>query len=155
MNKIVIGCDPGQAGGIAVYDGESMKTYKMPETFPDIHNLLMYIRESYAGMDIVAFMENVGHGMPGQSSKATATFARHNGHIEMSLYALGIKTEMITPQKWIKYYSNSLGKSSGCEKREWKNKLKVEAQRLFPASKVTLWNSDAMLIANYGFNINK
>lgn len=151
-NRIVISCDPGTSGGIAVFDGIRMETYKMPETFPDIYESLKEIRDTYiADCDIVAYMENVGHGMPGQSSKATATFARHNGHLEMAFYALGIRTEMVTPQKWMKHYSNSLGKSSDCEKREWKNKLKGEAQRLFPSVKITLWNADAVLLANYGY----
>lgn len=152
MNKVTIGIDPGTSGGLAVFDGSRMEAYKMPETFPDIYESLKEIRDTYiTDSDIIVYLENVGHGMPGQSSKATATFARHNGHLEMALYALGMRTEMVTPQKWMKYYSNSLGKSSDCEKKEWKNKLKCEAQRLFPSVKVTLWNADAILIANYGY----
>ena len=99
-------------------------------------------------------LEDVGHGMPGQSSKATAVFARHNGHLEMALYALGIRTVKVTPQKWQKSYSNSLGKSKDCEKKEWKNKLKGLAQQMFPTEKVTLKNADAMLIACYGSTMN-
>lgn len=152
MGKIVISCDPGTNGGIAVFDGIRMEAYRMPETYPDIYESLKEIRDTYiADNDIVAYMENVGHGMPGQSSKATATFARHNGHLEMAFYALGIRTEMVTPQKWMKSYSNSVGSSKGMEKNDWKNKLKGEAQRLFPSMKITLWNADAVLLANYGY----
>lgn len=147
---LIIGIDPGSLGGIAVLDGHEIKTYNMPETYPDIYILLSDIKDGYRGKDIQAVLEDVGHGMPGQSSKATAVFARHNGHLEMALYALGIRTVKVTPQKWQKHYSNSLGKSNGCDKTAWKNRLKGLAQQMFPGEKVTLRNADAILIAYYG-----
>lgn len=109
MKQIIIGIDPGASGGIAVLDSPDIKTYNMPETYPDIYNLFVDICQDYLDYDVLAIMEDVGHGMPGQSSKATAVFARHNGHLEMALYALGIRTVKVTPQKWQKHYSNSLG----------------------------------------------
>lgn len=147
MSRTIIGIDPGSAGGVAVLKDSKVETYNMPETFPDIYNLLLELKD---GDNTLAILEDVGHGMPGQSSKATAVFARHNGHLEMALYALGIRTVKVTPQKWQKHYSNSLGKSKDCEKREWKNKLKGLAQQMFPSVKVTLKNADAILIACYG-----
>lgn len=148
--RTIIGIDPGSAGGIAVLKGPKVETYNMPETYPDIYNLLASLKDD----DTLAVLEDVGHGMPGQSSKATAVFARHNGHLEMALYSLGIRTVKVTPQKWQRYYSNSLGKSSAYEKREWKNKLKGLAQQMYPTTKVTLKNADAILIANYGAHLN-
>ena len=151
--RAVIGIDPGLLGGIAVLDleGNVVSLTKMPETMQDI---LEYLRK-YAGgeqlfmrADAVCYLEKVGFGMPGQSSKATATFARHCGHLEMALLSLGIKTNEMTPQKWMKHYQ--LGKSSDYGKTEWKNKLKSLAQQLFPREKVTLAVSDALLIAEYG-----
>ena len=147
--KAIIGIDPGSSGGIAVLDDRGMRSYNMPDTYGDIYDFLHSVHSQYNG-DVKAFLEDVGHGLPGQSSKATATFARHNGHLEMALYALGIPTVKVTPQKWMKHYSNQLGKSKDVEKREWKNKLKGLAQQLFPSEKVTLKNADAILIANYG-----
>ena len=96
----------------------------------------------------MCYLEKVGFGMPGQSSKATATFARHNGHLEMALLSLGIKTVEVTPQKWQKHYQ--LGKSSEFTNTEWKNRLKACAQQLFPREKVTLAVADALLLAEYG-----
>lgn len=152
MARYIIGVDPGDAGGIAVYDKreETMKTFKMPDTFPDIYGFFRDFISEVGSADVIAIMENVGHGMPGQSSSATAKFARHNGHLEMALYSTGIRTEMVTPQKWQKSYSNSIGTSKGLDKVSWKNRLKGEAQRLYPNNKVTLWNADAILLANYG-----
>ncbi len=149
MGRIIIGIDPGNAGGVAVL-GTATEIYNMPDTFPDIYNLFKDILRKHPEDEVLAVLEDVGHGLPGQSSKATAVFARHNGHLEMALYALGIRTVKFTPQKWQRSYSNSLGKSSQYEKREWKNRLKGLAQQMFPSEKVTLKNADALLIANYG-----
>lgn len=148
--KYIIGIDPGEHGGIAVLDSahKVIEVVKMPETPMDI----LYFFRKYAsyGDDVVAYLENVGHGMPGQSSSATANFARHNGHLEMALLALGISTVKVTPPKWLKMYQ--LGKSSDYEKSEWKRRLKAKAQELFPnlGKMVTLLTCDALLIALYG-----
>lgn len=151
--KYVIGIDPGSNGGIAILDidGNVVDVRKMPDTPQDILESL----RRYSSMnnliffnEVVCYLEKVGTGMPGQSSRATATFARHCGHLEMALLALGIKTNDVTPAKWEKYYQ--LGKSSGYSKTEWKNKLKAKAQQLFPKERVTLAVADALLLAEYG-----
>lgn len=134
-------------GGIAVLgeDGEAVDVRNMPDTPADILEYLGH----YQAFPCVCVLEDVGQGMPGQSSSATAKFARHNGHLEMALLALGIKTVKARPQKWEKTYA--LGKSSSYEKAEWKRKLKECAQQLFPklGKKVTLKTCDALLIAEY------
>lgn len=142
-----IGIDPGAHGGIAVVNSEGrvIDIIKMPETPKDILDYL----QSLTGADITlqCVLEDVGHGLPGQSSSATAKFARHNGHLDMALLALGIPTTTATPQKWMKTYQ--LGKSSNHSKVEWKNMLKAKAQQLFPNEKLTLATCDALLIAEY------
>lgn len=144
----VIGIDPGQAGAIVAMsaDGKLKGVTLMPSTPKDVLNCL----HGYAEADGVkiCYLEDVGHGIPGQSSSATAKFARHNGNLEMALLALGIRTEKVTPQKWQKTYQ--LGRSGAHTKHEWKNKLKAKAQELFPGVEVTLGNADALLIAEYG-----
>ena len=153
MNKeiIYIGIDPGLSGGIAILnqDGSVKEVVAMPDTPRDIYEFLLSYKE-----DSRCVLEDVGHGMPGQSSKATATFARHNGHLEMALLALGIPTEKVTPQKWIKVYQ--LKKKKEQDKNEWKNVLKAKAQSLFPqlGKKVTLKTCDALLIAEYARRTN-
>lgn len=156
-NKFILGLDPGQNGGIAVLNnlGDVVSLVSMPETPGDIlfHLQEMESNSHFNDYEIVAYLEDVGRGLPGQSSSATAKFARHNGHLEMALLALGIKTVMVTPQKWEKTYQ--LGKSSDYSKTEWKNKLKAKAQQLFPSQKITLKTADALLIAEYGRNQEK
>ena len=144
--KVVIGIDPGLSGGIAVLGmgGDVLDVVCMPQTMQD---LLEYLR-GYGDYDAVCYMESVGFGIPGQSSSATAKFARHCGHLEMALMALYIPANTVTPQKWMKSYQ--LGHSS--TKTEWKNRLKGKAQQLFPSfgKKVTLKVCDALLLAEYG-----
>lgn len=151
MGRYVIGIDPGKNGGIAVLSGDGFveDVCKMPCTPRDLYDYLRGIFARYDGA-LVCYMEDVGHGMPGQSSKATATFARHCGHLEMALLSLGISVNTITPNKWMKAYQ--LGKSSDYTKTEWKNRLRSKAQQLFPSlgSRLTLSTSDALLIAEYG-----
>lgn len=148
MSKYIIGIDPGSLGGIAVLDEahKVIEVANMPETPMDILDFL----RKYEPSETVAYMEDVGRGLPGQSSSATAKFARHNGHLEMALLALGISTVKATPQKWEKMYQ--LGKSSSYSKTEWKNRLKAKAQELFPnlGKEVTLKTCDALLLALYG-----
>jgi len=152
MNKTIIGIDPGESGAIVLL-GEECVVTKMPETMGDIFDYLNDIKDRCE--DVVCYLEDVGQGIPGQSSSATAKFARHNGHLEMALYALGIRTIKVRPAKWMKHYSNTVGTSKDLPKNVWKNRLKACAQQMFPSLKVTLWNSDALLIANYGSNMEK
>ena len=80
--RYYLGIDPGASGGMAVLDesGEVVEVSKMPDT---ILGVLAAV-EKWKDEDTVCVLEDVGRGMPGQSSKATATFARHNGHLEMA-----------------------------------------------------------------------
>lgn len=154
MRKYYIGIDPGAKGAITELneDGEVIETMYMPETPHDIYAALSELKDNTDG-EITVFLEDVGHGLPSQSSSATAKFARHNGHLEMALIALQLRTITVTPQKWQKTYQ--LGKSSVLTKTEWKNRLKAKAKYLFPKEKITLVNADSFLIAEYGRHIDK
>lgn len=143
--KTVLGIDPGKSGALVLLneEGDIQMNINMPETPLDILETMEAMSPS------VCYLEDVGHGMPGQSSKATATFARHNGHLEMALLALKIPTIKVTPAKWQK----SLGLSSkkGEEKKDHKNRIKAWAQLTYPSAKITLKNADAIAIARFGF----
>lgn len=160
MNKKIIAIDPGSAGAIAwLGSNGKVAVENMPDTPMDILCLLKEIAfegmaESEYNTNAVCYLEDVGHGMPNQSSKATASFARHNGHLEMALLALGVKTVKVLPTKWQK--TLGIGNSKGCaDKREWKIKLKAKCQELFPDKKVTLANADALLILDYAIKQEK
>lgn len=147
--QLYIGIDPGAHGGIAVLhaNGSVFDVAPMPETPLEI---FLHLQDVKSQAELVtALLENVGHGMPGQSSSATAKFARHCGHIEMALISLGIPTVTVTPNKWMRHFQ--LGRSSEYTKTEWKNRLKAKAQQIFPSlgRKVTLSTCDALLMAEY------
>ena len=110
MSKIYLGIDPGSNGGLVWLDsdGTLLECQKMPATPQDILTAL----GGWNTDDVVCFIEKVGFGMPGQSSKATATFARHCGQLEMALLAKGISTVEVTPAKWQKYFN--LSGKKGC-----------------------------------------
>lgn len=142
--KTILGIDPGQSGALVLLNeqGKIQNMANMPETPMDILETIEAMRPD------VCFLEDVGYGMPGQSSKATAKFARHNGYLEMALLALKIPTIKVTPHKWQK--SLSLLSKKGEEKRDHKNRIKAWSQQRYPDSKVTLTNADALAIATFG-----
>ena len=51
----------------------------------------------------------------------------------------------VLPAAWM----TSIGCEKGMDYKDRKRWLKGEAQRLYPDSKVTLYNADAILIAHY------
>lgn len=141
----ILGIDPGKKGAIVALNEEGIPelVVNMPETPKDILEMIERINPD------ICYLEDVGQGMPGQSSKATATFARHNGHLEMALLALKIPTVKVLPNKWQK--ALTLNSKKGEEKKEHKNRIKAWAQRTFPSVNVTLVNADALGIAHYGW----
>lgn len=141
----ILGIDPGKSGSMVLLNqnAEPIVTIKMPETPKDILQAIEELNPD------ICYLEDVGQGMPGQSSKATATFARHNGHLEMALLAKNVQTLKVTPAKWQK--ALSLLSRKGEEKKNHKNRIKAFSQQLFPTQKVTLINADAFAIAYYGW----
>lgn len=145
-DRLIIGIDPGAAGGIGVYSitqGRLITAIKMPETPTD---LLAFLK--LHSLNSKCYLEKVG-GIPGNGANAMFNFGRGYGHLEMALLACRIPTETVTPQKWQKEFQLG-GRGKTMSKTEWKNKLKVKAQQLFPTFNVTLATCDAMLIALYG-----
>ena len=145
-DRLIIGIDPGAAGGIGVYSipqGCLIMAIKMPETPTD---LLAFLK--LHSLNSKCYLEKVG-GIPGNGANAMFNFGRGYGHLEMALLACRIPTETVTPQKWQKEFQLG-GRGKTMSKTEWKNKLKAKAQQLFPTFNVTLATCDAMLIALYG-----
>lgn len=145
-DRLIIGIDPGAAGGIGVYSitqGRLIMAIKMPETPTD---LLAFLK--LHSLNSKCYLEKVG-GIPGNGANAMFNFGRGYGHLEMALLACRIPTETVTPKKWQKEFQLG-GRGKTMSKTEWKNKLKAKAQQLFPTFNVTLATCDAMLIALYG-----
>ena len=166
--KSFIGIDPGKSGGIAWIrgDGQLLRCTKIPETEIDLWRWL-----SHCSSASFAVVEKV-RTRPGESAKGAFTFGQGYGSLRMALVASGIPFDQVTPQKWIKALgipsrkphdrtrmrSLTKGKNKGkmVEERyggetdsQWKNRLKAQAQQLFPQETITLAKADALLIAEY------
>jgi len=87
----------------------------------------------------------VGKGQPGSSM---FKFGAHYGFLMGVVQALGVRLVLVRPQTWQKVFG--LGTAASCaNSREWKNRLKAEAQRRFPHLAVTLATADALLILDW------
>lgn len=145
---LTIAIDPGLSGGIAYrLDGQPAQAVAMPKTEGDFVELIRNL--TAVTNDVVAYVEEVS-GFVGvaQPGSRAFTFGRNYGFALGVLQSLGVRIELVRPQKWQK--SLSLGSATACaSKTIWKNKLKACAQRLYPNLKPTLATSDALLILDY------
>lgn len=153
--RTIIGIDPGASGGIAVlYASGSIDVQKMPETERDLWDLLVE-RKRLADAEVLVVLEQVQPGglsrekaegengvMHRMGAKSAFTFGRGVGRLEMAVIAAALRVERVRPQVW--------QKALGCMTKGDKNVSKRRAQELFPLLKVTHWNADALLIAEYG-----
>lgn len=147
-NRLIIGIDPGQAGGIAViYPDGSLDVVKMPQTEHDISNHIKEIKDKVEmeGYSVSGYLEKVW-AMRGQGVSSMFKFGYNYGIIRMAMIANGLPFEDITAQSWQK----ALGVTKSDSKTQHKNKLKGLAQQLYPDTKMTLAIADAVLIAHYG-----
>jgi hypothetical protein len=119
-------------------------TGPLPDTEGDLLLLLEMLSKSQAE-ERICYLENLvkftGNPMP---SSAMASYASNWGVLKGMLMALKFQLVLVTPQTWQK--ALGMGSSKGASKTEWKNKLKSEAQRLYPNQRITLANADAALI---------
>ncbi len=147
---IIIGIDPGLAGGICILGCEHLNGhYARPfKTITDIKWLLDTLKEENKLNEIKAYVEEppvffkgAGGGLASQ-----AKLHRNFGEYLGILMGLEISFETVRPQVWQKGLPG-LTKLSG---KDRKNALKNLAVQRFPYLKPTLSTCDAILIAEYG-----
>lgn len=145
-SPIVLGCDPGLSGGLALlYDDGTAEVHKMPETESD----LVELTREFAGRWTVgvprAVVEFV-RSSPQMGVSSSFTFGRGYGGLRVALLAAGFRVTEVTPPKW--------QRALGLRSRGDKHALRAAAQERFPRllgdARVTLWNADALLLAEYG-----
>ena len=85
------------------------------------------------------------HSFPGQGVRSVWTFAENFAYWKAIMATLKIPYIQVGPKMWQRYYSTAIPK----DKKDRKNYLKQLAQEKYPATKVTLYNADAILIAEY------
>lgn len=135
----ILAIDPGANGGLAWTDADGQVFAEpMPGSMTEFVDRIREIKTELQ-FPLQAIVEKVGGYMPGNSATAAVKFARHCGHIEAALYAIGVPAVEVSPQKWQK----ALG-SMPREKAERKQAIKELMARRFPGIKVTLKTADAL-----------
>lgn len=171
-----IAIDPGASGGIAWENDSGTRCMPMPETDGDVKNALYGI--IFAGPNaspnerVICHIEKVGGFIAGAVAPGSMMFdfGFRAGFLQGVLSAYNVPVLIVTPQRWQKVlglgtrehakrekgrvYSKEelklLRATDARYKTEWKNRLKSEAQRRFPALNVTLKTADALLILEAG-----
>lgn len=163
--KTIIGIDPGASGGIAWSAGGVINAKAMPDTRGDAIALIKAIL--IGSRENVAYHEKISGYIPDGGPSMMFTFGANCERVSCILETLGVRIIEVTPQAWQK--SLGLGKkglskapdnapkeqrdavktANATAKRDWKNRLKSTAQKLFPGISVTLRTADALLILEY------
>ena len=142
---ISIGIDPGVNGGVAIIDDKwkdkAIEAVKCPDTIKDMADYLNV--HCYDNIKTLCIIEKV-HSFPGQGVRSVFTFGKNYGQWLGILASHDIPYKEVPPQTWMKHYG-SMPRDRGQRKRH----LKHLAQSLYPSIKVTLYNADAILLANY------
>ena len=150
-NKMLyLGIDPGANGALAFRTAlfNNNGFIKFQEDPKALHQSML---DMFAGAQCVAVIEKVGGyiGIP-QTGSSMFNFGYNVGLWTMSLAAMGIRYEAITPAVWQK--GLKIPKREKSESNtDWKNRLKARASQLFPEVKMTLQIADAYLIAEFCF----
>lgn len=166
---MIIAVDPGVNGAIAWTrpDGHTTVT-KMPETRGDTIDVFKQIQSLHtiAGSEapLVCFHEKVANYVEAGGASQMMQFGRMAERCACIAETLGIPVIEIAPKAWQKLLGlgaserkrapkgatpeerKAIQAANSKAKRDWKNKLKAEAQRRYPDLKVTLVNADALLI---------
>ena len=136
----LLAIDPGASGGFAwrTPDG-TVHAEPMPDGMTAQVDRLRALAAELPGL--TAIMEKVGTYVPGNHVGSACTFARHCGHLEAALYALGIPFTEVAPAVWMKKLG-TLPK----DKAERKRAIRELMARQFPALDVTLKTADALAL---------
>lgn len=167
--KTIISIDPGASGGIAWTLGGKVSAVAMPDTRGDTILRIHSIAEESGmyGWPIIAYHEKISGYIPDGGPSMMFQFGANCERVGCILETLGVRIIEVTPQAWQK--SLGLGKkgltkspekatkdqkaavktANAVAKRDWKNKLKAEAQRRFPGAPVTLRTCDALLLLDF------
>lgn len=141
-----IGIDPGVSGGVAVLDeyGNAANWMKFKDaTEQDIHEFLNAVIGNPGNCWVM--LENIGsfdcRGKSAGEVLRRMPLVRMHGMLWGLLIGLNVHREEVPASKW--------QKAMGCQTKGDKKVSYRKAQEIFPGVKVTHWNADAFLIAEY------
>lgn len=154
----VIGIDPGANGGIAVFiPGVHVKAVKMPKEITDLADFFQYYKENYQP---VVFLEKLtvrpddvavgpdGNPNMGKIYRIQKMMANFE-HLKALIETAGIPYVLCHPMTWqTKLKLRVRGQQE--EKADRKRRYAAKAGELYPDIKITLWNSDALLLMHFG-----
>ena len=157
---VVIGVDPGQAGGIAVFiPGQKCKVVKMPKNISDLRDFFAYYAENFKPVvfleklsvrpdDVKVENDRAALGKLYRVQKMMANFE----HLKAILETVGIPYVLVHPMTWqTKLNLRNRAIAAGDESREdRKRRYRLIAGQKYPSARVTLWNADALLIMHFG-----
>jgi hypothetical protein len=136
----LLAIDPGASGGIAWRDADGIvHADPMLDGMTAQVDFLRSLAAELPGL--TAVMEKVGTYVPGNHVGSACTFARHCGHLEAALYALGIPFTEVAPAVWMRKLG-TLPKEKPARKRA----IRELMARRFPSLGVTLTTADALAL---------
>ena len=144
-NQTIVACDPGVNGGFAVSTSEGILLFAMPESLPDMAQLLSGFKLADSHLWIEKVPKFVSKLTP---SSSVATLHENYGIVQGLAYSQGYAIHRVEPKIWQDPLGLG-GKRSCANSAEWKRKLKSKAQELYPHLDVTLKNCDALLVLHY------
>lgn len=152
---VIMAIDPGSNGGMVAWIKGEVKAYKMPKDLTELSDLLKYYKETY---NPIMFIEKLNvqrndvyieGGKPnmGKLFRIQQLMANYE-KLKFIVEQAGIPFCLLHPYSWqSKLKIRSQIKE---EKTVRKRRYAEIAQKWFPQVKVTLWNSDALLIMACG-----
>jgi len=147
---LMIGIDPGVSNGGIAIKRDFAKTYRCPREFKEMRAMFRYIKNY--GKNPLAFIEVVqlfstDSKTPGKQYGLQKLF-RHFNSLKNALESENIPYVEVYPQSWQSFLK--LKTKQPESDRDRKNRYKRAAQNYFPEERVTLWNSDALLLMYFG-----
>lgn len=151
----IIAIDAGAQGGIAVFrPNEPVQVVKMPKDYQDVMAYINYYKEI---SNPIVFLEklnvrpddvkadengNVNMGKLYRIQKMMANFEA----LKVMIEVCDVPFVLVHPMKWQSVLKLRI---KGEEKADRKKRYKDVAQSLYPATKATMWNCDALLIMHF------
>lgn len=154
---VVGGIDPGFKGGLAFWDGASLRTYAMP--ILEVEFMKKGKRRKRSVLDLTrlrnilaqekpdAILLEQVNARPGQGTTSMFRFGQSYGQVQGIVVALNIELLHVPPQLWKRAYALTQDKDMSLER----------ARALFPANLLDFrlkkheGVAEASLIARYGF----
>ena len=138
-----MGIDPGKSGGITILEGDGIKSYKCPDNPIDMA-VLFGIGMNGSKLDVVVGIEKVW-AFPTDARSRAFNFGVNCGMWYGIAGSFEVKMKEIIQRTWMSYYEVPK-KLTKQHRKRW---IKEKAMSMYPKVKVTLYNSDSILIARY------